>query len=332
MSPFSTAIAVFVLTTISVACFGVYFLRPQIFKKTRFRQRFDDLASSNFDLKAYHEIEEGRKWKRAVEKTLLEIDEKQKSFSKDTSKPNLVTRIRQAGLQWTKRDYIAINAVIGAVLFAASLLLGFSIIFASVLSLLGALSIPYIVVRHLRARRFRHFTIEFTNGVDMISRGLKSGLPINECIKIVASESAEPLKTEFRHLSQDLTLGLPMDISVHRFAERMPLHETNYFATVIGSQSKTGGSLSEVLANLSKILRDRRNMREKIRSLSAEAITSATIIGVIPFVVSTIVFFASPDYIGLLFKTRTGLITLLLANVWMALGIIVIYKMARFKF
>lgn len=332
MSQFTTAIAVFILTTVSVTCFGIFLLRPKIFKKSRFRQRFDDLAAFNFDPKTYQEIEEGRKWKRTVEKTLLEIDEKQRSFSKDTSKPNLVTKIRQAGLNWTKRDYISINFIAGSFTFGTAWLLGFPIVSAGIIAIVGGSLLPYLTVSHLRKRRFHRFTIEFTNGVDMIARGLKSGLPINECIKIVATESAEPLKTEFKHLSQDLTLGLPMDVSVHRFAERMPLHETNYFATVIGSQSKTGGSLSEVLTNLAKILRDRRNMREKVRSLSAEAITSATIIGVIPFFVSAVVFFASPDYITTLFNSRAGLITLIISSIWMGTGIAVIYKMANFKF
>lgn len=332
MSQFATAIAVFLFTSISVTCFGVFFLRPQIFKKTRFRQRFDDLAAFNFDLKSYQEIEEGRKWKRTVEKTLLEIDEKQRSFTRDTSKPNLVTKMRQAGLHWTKRDYVSINIIVGFVFFVITWTSNVSAPAVALISIAAGVCLPYFTVTRIRNRRFSRFTIEFTNGVDMIARGLKSGLPINECIKIVAAESAEPLKTEFRHLNQDLTLGLPMEIAVHRFAERMPLHETNYFATVVGSQSKTGGSLSEVLTNLSKILRDRRNMREKIRSLSAEAITSAVIIGSIPFLVGGIVFFANPEYISLLVNTRAGQITLALASVWMTIGIVIIYKMANFKF
>lgn len=323
---------IFALTAISVGCFGIYFLRPEIFKKTRFRQRFDRLAAFNFDLNSYKEIEDGRKWKRTVEKTLLEIDEKQRSFSRDTNKPNLVTRMRQAGLHWTKRDYVSISVSVGSVLLFVSWISNISLIGIVLIATIGGIVLPYLFVNRLRSRRFQKFTIEFANGVDIMARGLRSGLPINECIRIVATESAEPLKTEFRQLNQDLTLGLPMEIAIHRFADRVPLHETNYFATVIGSQSKTGGSLSEVLVNLSKILRDRRNMRQKIRALSAEAITSASIIGAIPFFVGGIVFFASPQYLSLLLNTRAGLITIVGSGIWMLLGILIIYKMANLKF
>jgi len=332
MSDTVLALTIFALTTICVTCFGVYFLRPDIFKKTRFRERYHRLAAFNFDLRMFKEIEEGKKWKRTVEKTLLEIDEKQRSFSRDTSKPNLVSKMRQAGLFWTKRDYLSICLGTGFILFVGLWAFNLSIILAAILAIAGGIGLPYATVAHLRGRRFKRFSIEFTNGVDMMARGLKSGLPVGECIKIVSNETAEPVRSEFKQLSQDLALGLPMEISIHRFADRVPLHETSYFATVIGSQSKTGGSLSEALTNLSKILRDRRNMREKVRALSSEAIASATIIGSIPFIVGGIVFFASPDYLALLFQTRAGLITLILSGLWMMIGIVIIYKMVHFEF
>ena len=331
MSETALALTIFFLTTISVA-FGVYFLRPDIFKKTRFRQRYHRLAAFNFDLRMFKEIEEGKKWKRTVEKTLLEIDEKQRSFSRDTSKPNLVTKMRQAGLLWTKRDYISICLGTGFVLFVSFWAFNLSLILVTVIAVAAGTGLPYATVAHLRSRRFNRFSIQFTNGVDMMARGLKSGLPIGECIKIVSNETAEPVRSEFKQLSQDLALGLPMEIAIHRFADRVPLRETNYFATVIGSQSKTGGSLSEALTNLSKILRDRRNMREKVRALSSEAIASATIIGAIPFIVGGIVFFSSPDYLALLFQTRAGLITLIFSGLWMIVGIFIIYKMVHFEF
>lgn len=332
MSETALAITIFALTTICVASFGVYFLRPNIFKKTRFRERYHRLAAFNFDLRMFKEIEEGKKWKRNVEKTLLEIDEKQRSFSRDTSKPTLVTKMRQAGLLWTKKDYLSICLTTGMVLFVGFWASNISVIIAIALATTGAMGLPYATVAFMRSRRFKRFSIEFTNGVDMMARGLKSGLPIGECIKIVANESAEPIRSEFKQVSQDLALGLPMENAIHRFADRVPLHETNYFATVIGSQSKTGGSLSEALTNLSKILRDRRNMREKVRALSSEAIASATIIGVIPFIVGGLVFFASPEYLALLFQTRAGLITLIGSGFWMMIGIFIIYKMVHFEF
>jgi tight adherence protein B len=131
---------------------------------------------------------------------------------------------------------------------------------------------------------------------------------------------------------EDQTLGMPLADAVGRLPERIPLQEANFFAIVIAIQSRTGGSLSEALSNLSKVLRDRKKMGHKIRAMSAEAKSSAGIIGSLPIIVAVLVWFTSPDYIALLFTTLVGNVTLFCCAFWMFLGIMVMRKMINFDF
>jgi tight adherence protein B len=166
----------------------------------------------------------------------------------------------------------------------------------------------------------------------VIVRGVKAGLPLIDCIKVIAVEAQEPVRSEFQQIVEDQTLGMPLAEAVARLPERIPLAEANFFAIVIIIQSRSGGSLSEALGNLSKVLRDRKKMDAKIRAMSAEAKSSAGIIGSLPIVVAVLVYFTSPDYILLLFQTTTGNIVLAGSGLWMLMGILVMRKMINFDF
>ncbi|WEJ11993.1 type II secretion system F family protein (plasmid) [Sinorhizobium sp. M103] len=153
-----------------------------------------------------------------------------------------------------------------------------------------------------------------------------------DCLRVIATEAQEPVKGEFLAIVQDQTLGIPVDEAVKRMSERMPLAEANFFAIVVAIQSRTGGSLSEALGNLSKVLRERKKMKAKIKAMSAEAKSSAGIIGALPFVVAGAVYFTSPDYMTLLFTTTIGKIVLVCCGLWMGIGILVMRKMINFDF
>jgi tight adherence protein B len=153
-----------------------------------------------------------------------------------------------------------------------------------------------------------------------------------DCMKIIAAEAQDPVKSEFRTVVADQTLGLPMDEAVQRLSERVPLSEANFFAIVIAIQSRTGGSLSEALNNLSRVLRERKKMQAKIKAMSAEAKASGGIIGALPVVVTGVVYLTSPDYMSLLFTTSTGNIVLAGCGLWMTMGILVMRKMINFDF
>jgi tight adherence protein B len=166
----------------------------------------------------------------------------------------------------------------------------------------------------------------------VIVRGVKAGLPLIDSMKVISLEAQEPVRGEFQEIIEDQTLGMPLADAVARLPERIPLAEANFFAIVIAIQARSGGSLSEALSNLSKVLRDRKKMNAKIKAMSAEAKSSAGIIGSLPIVVTVLVYFTSPDYILLLFQTVTGNIVLAVCGMWMLMGILVMRKMINFDF
>jgi tight adherence protein B len=276
--------------------------------------------------------EEGRR-RRSVEDTLRELEETQKAKARSSTKPSLTVRMRQAGLAWSKNTYylVCLAAALGT--FGLMLLVfGFGLIPSVGFGLSGGVLLPHFFVNFKRKRRLLAFTNEFPNAVAVIVRGVKAGLPLIDCLRVIATEAQDPVRSEFREIVEDQTLGMPLAEAVERLPERIPLSEAGFFAIVIAIQSRTGGSLSEALSNLSKVLRDRKKTAGKIRAMSAEAKSSAGIIGSLPFVVALLVYFTSPDYILLLFQTTTGNIVLAVCAFWMFVGIMVMRKMINFDY
>lgn len=269
--------------------------------------------------------------KRSLEDVLHEIEEKQRS--KQTVKPSLAARMRQAGLSWTKSTYYAVCAGAGLASFTVAVLfMELSALVALGFGIAGGLLLPHFYVNFKRNRRFKQFTEEFANAMDIIVRGLKAGLPLADCMKIIAAEAQEPVRGEFRAVIEDQAMGMPVDEAVQRMPVRMPVAEASFFAIVITIQSRTGGSLSEALGNLSKVLRERKKMRAKIVAMSSEAKSSAGIIGALPVFVTGAIYFTTPDYIALLFTTSAGNIILAVSGFWMLMGILVMRKMINFDF
>lgn len=170
------------------------------------------------------------------------------------------------------------------------------------------------------------------NGVDIIVRGVKAGLPLSDCIKVVAREAREPVATEFRKITETQIMGISLAEAVGKLPERVPLAEANFFAIVVAIQQKAGGGLAEALNNLSKVLRGRKAMKRKIKALSAEAKSSAGIIGSLPFFVGGIMYLISPNYILVLFETTAGNIIIAGCLFWMFCGIMVMRAMINFDF
>ena len=176
------------------------------------------------------------------------------------------------------------------------------------------------------------FIREFPNAVDVIVRGIRTGLPLGDCISIAANETAEPVRSEFQRLVDEQAMGLPLAAVVPRLHDRVPIAETNFFAIVIAIQSQAGGSLSEALGNLSKVLRARAQMKEKISAMSMEAKASGGIIGTIPFVIAFANYLVSPEYMMPLFETDLGNIVLAGALFWMSCGVFMMKSMINFDF
>jgi tight adherence protein B len=242
-------------------------------------------------------------------------------------------RMRQAGIGWSKKVYLLVCLGAGFGSFGvAMVLMGLGPVPSLGFAVSGAMLLPNLFVSFKRKRRFKKFSQEFPNAVDVIVRGVKAGLPLVDCLKIIAAEAQDPVKSEFQLIVEDQTLGLPLPDAVQKLPERVPLSETNFFAIVIAIQSRTGGSLSEALGNLSKVLRDRKKMDNKVKAMSSEAKSSAGIIGALPIIVATLIYFVSPDYILLLFQTTTGNMVLAGCGLWMFTGIMVMRKMINFDF
>jgi tight adherence protein B len=330
LTPALFPVLVFALATISVGGAAMALFYPRLAKPSPFKQRFRRVAAFDTQKHLLPAEDDGRDRQRSVEKTLRELEEK--ANAKKTSKPSLAVRIRQAGLTWTRKTYYFACLGSGLTSYALAVLLGPGSLTALGFGLAGGLLVPHLYVGAKRKARFKRFTAEFANAVDVIVRGLKAGLPMADCLRVIASEAQEPVKSEFVTIVQDQTLGMPVDEAVQRLSQRVPLPEANFFAIVIAIQSRSGGSLSEALGNLSKVLRERNKMRAKIKSMSSEAKSSAGIIGALPFLVAGAVSLTSPDYMSLLFTTITGKVVLAGCGLWMGMGILVMRKMINFDF
>jgi len=248
------------------------------------------------------------------------------------SKIPLSSRLMQAGLDWSTQKFWIVSGVLAAVCFAGAMLAGGGLLGASGLAFAAGFGLPRWGLGFLKKRREKNFLKALPDAVDVIVRGIKAGLPLFESIKVVATDAPEPLKSEFLAIIETQAIGMPLGDACARLFERMPVPEANFFGIVISIQQKSGGNLSEALGNLSKVLRDRKKMAEKIQAMSMEAKASAGIIGSLPPIVMLLVYLSTPDYISLLWTHPTGQLMLVGCAVWMTMGIFVMKKMINFDF
>jgi tight adherence protein B len=273
------------------------------------------------------EIQSSRK--KSVADSLKEMEDRQKADKKVT----MGLRLIRAGLHQTPRDFYMASVVLGGLLGAISLLLlGLPAIGAGVAAFLGAFGIPRWVINKMTARRQQKFLAQLANAIDVIVRGVKSGLPLNECLQVIARESPEPLATEFRDVVEQQRLGVPLGEGLERMSERLPLPEVRFLTIVIGIQQQAGGNLSEALGNLAGVLRDRQMLAMKVKALSAEAKASAMVLASLPPGVMIMVYISTPDYIMPLFTTMPGRFLVAVGAIWMLTGVLIMRKMINFKF
>jgi tight adherence protein B len=244
----------------------------------------------------------------------------------------LGSRLTQAGLNWSTRKFMTVSGVLAAVCFAAAMLFGGGLLAGIGLSFAAGFGLPRWALSYLKKRREKNFLKALPDAVDVIVRGIKAGLPLFESIKVVAVDAPEPLRSEFLAIIETQAIGMPLGDACARLFERMPVPEANFFGIVISIQQKSGGNLSEALGNLSKVLRDRKKMAEKIQAMSMEAKASAGIIGSLPPIVMLLVYLSTPDYISLLWTHPTGQLMLVGCAIWMSIGIFVMKRMINFDF
>jgi tight adherence protein B len=261
---------------------------------------------------------------------LLQLQEADRAERK--ARMTMAAKLKQAGLGVTVRTFVVISVVIGLIAGLLPLLFGANVLLCLGLAVVFGLGLPRWFVGMLGKRRMKKFGSLFPDAVDVIVRGIKSGLPVHDCFKIIARESPVPLGPEFQRLVDGLGVGLTLPQALDKMYERMPTPELKFFAIVMAIQQKTGGNLAEALSNLTTVLRARKMMGEKIKALSSEATASAGIIGSLPPAVMILVTLTTPAYMMLMFTDPRGQFMLLVAIFMMSLGVFVMKKMIAFKF
>jgi len=319
-------IAVFFLVTVAIGGVAYVFLYPSLSGERKAEQRMQSVTKTEPLARVSRGPQKSRR--DLVESSLKDFDERHKK----SKRVPISVRITRAGLSWSKRQFIIISAFIGLIMAFLGFLSGTGLLGAAGLGFAGAFGFPRWLLSFLRKRREAKFIDGLADAVDIIVRGVKAGLPLGDCIKMITMEAPEPLKTEFRLIMETQAIGIPLGEACGKLYERTPLPEANFFGIVVAIQQKAGGNLSEALGNLSKVLRDRKKMRAKIQAMSQEAKASAAIIGALPIAVMILVYITSPQYITLLFTHPTGHIMLAGSAVWMTMGVLVMKKMINFDF
>jgi tight adherence protein B len=318
-----------VLALLTVAGVGFVFVGPSqgnTAAKKRLQSIKQGTAVSTGQNKA---LQKERDRRKTVQKTLKELEDRQKE---EKARISLATRIEQAGLKFSPLVFwlISVGCGLGGYMLLATSGVHWSVAIAA--GVAAGLGLPRWLLGYLKARRQKVFLLEFANALDVIVRGVKAGLPLSECLNIVARESPDPVGGEFRRVVEGARVGVTLEEGLTRMYERMPVPEVNFFVIVLSIQQKSGGNLSEALGNLSGVLRDRKLMRGKIQAMSSEAKASAGIIGSLPPGVMGLIYVSTPAYIQILFTDQVGNIILIAGACWMALGVLVMKKMINFNF
>jgi tight adherence protein B len=209
-------------------------------------------------------------------------------------------------------------------------LLGLPIFVGFLSGIAGFLGLPRWFLSSMSKRRQNAFLRDLPDALDVMVRGLKAGLPLSDAMRVIATEAGPPIAPEFMEIVEGQRLGVTIDQGLERMFERMPLPEVSFLGIVISIQSKSGGNLSEALGNLSRVLRDRKKMKGKVRAMAQEAKSSAAIIGALPFLIVGAIFMLSPKYLEPLFTTDTGHLILIGCGVWMLMGVLTMRKMINF--
>jgi len=325
-------IALYIMVAIlgSVALAGAAFAFAGA-KGEKQAKRMAAVTKTQLSVRATRAADASATQRKTMQAKLKEL-EKQQAEVKKKVRLSLRRRLEMAGLTMTPRTYYIMSAIFAVVTGSALFFFG-QVWYVVLLGIFAAgLGLPRWWLRFVTSRRERKFTKEFAGAIDIIVRSVKTGLPVNEALKVVSTEIPEPVSGEFRILVDGLKVGVTMEQGLKKMFERMPTAEVNFFGIVMVVQQKTGGNLSEALSNLANVLRDRKRLHGKIRAMSSEAKASAAIIGSLPPAVMGLVYMSTPEYIKLLFTSHMGNLMLLGCVTWMGIGMLVMKKMISFKF
>ena len=331
IDPIILAIIALAAISAGAVCYGVLFSRIENEKKAQ--NRFDRVKSAETDrvkIKASRDrLAEMTKRRKSVQDSLKELEKKQAEVNKKKA-ATLKAKISQAGLGFTEMQFYLGSMALGLFAGLVAILAGLQLFVALGIAFVAGAGIPRFLVNFALKRRLKKFLDELPNALDVMVRSIKSGLPLNDALRLIAAEAKDPVKTEFRRVVESQQMGLSVPDSIARMYLTVPLSEVNFFAIVIQIQAQAGGNLSEALGNLSRVIRDRKKMKAKVTALSMEAKASAVIIGALPFIVAFLVYLTSPDYMMILFTDPRGHLIMGVSAVWMSIGIFVMRNMINF--
>lgn len=329
LNPVMFQIAIIAMVAIAVGGVAYVFLYPLLSGERKTGQRMKAVAQRGTTSQTRANSADTQHRRRQVQDTLKDLEKNAKAQKKRASLRDLIA---QAGLSIDVKTFYMLSVALGLFIAVCTFFVTKMPIVIIGALVAGTIGVPRWVLSFLRSRRQKKFLLEFPNAIDVIVRGVKAGLPFNDTIRMIASESAEPVKSEFRDIVESQAVGLPIAEGLLRVYERMPLPEVNFLAIVIAIQSQSGGNLAEALSNLSRVLRERKKIQGKIKAMSQEAKSSAAIIASLPFMVMMLVYLTTPEYIALLWEEKAGQLMLLGSAVWMSLGVLTMKKMINFDF
>lgn len=265
--------------------------------------------------------------RRQVQESLKHSEERSRPQRRGIA---LRTLIGRSGLGVSVRKFWIASVIAGLLFAVLPLLFGLPLIVSVLSGIVGCLGLPRWFLSSLAKRRQAAFLEGLADAVDVMVRSLKAGLPLTDAMRVIATEAEAPIGPEFLEVVEGQRVGVTIDQGLERMFERIPIPEVSFLGIVISIQSKSGGNLSEALGNLSRVLRDRKKLKSKVRAMSQEAKSSAAIIGVLPFFIIGGMAFVSPKYLEPLFSTGTGHYLLVGCAVWMMFGIMIMRNMINF--
>lgn len=240
-------------------------------------------------------------------------------------------RLQQTGKNWTLQQYLSVSAGIAAVVMVGLLFKGAPMYLSLFGGLLLGAGLPHFVIGYLMAKRVKQFTTNFPDAIELLVRGLKSGLPVGETLTMVAKEIPGPVGEEFKMVTEKIRIGKTMEDALQETADRLGTAEFQFFVITLAIQRETGGNLAETLANLADVLRKRAQMKLKIRAMSSESKASAYIIGSLPFFVFGMVWNVNQKYLAGFFYEPRLMVAGMIGLVWMSIGGFIMAKMINFE-
>ena len=240
-------------------------------------------------------------------------------------------RIERTGMNWSLAQYLTASVVLGVTVAMLIIVKGLPILLGLFIGLFAGIGLPHLVIGFLIKRRVKKFNVRFPDAIELMVRGLRSGLPISETLGVVAAEVHGPISEEFSAVSDKMKIGRTMEVSLQETADRLGTPEFQFFVITLAIQRETGGNLAETLANLADVLRKRAQMKLKIKAMSSESKASAYIIGSLPFIVFGLVYSINPGYMGDFFTDQRLIIAGIGGMIWMSIGAAIMAKIINFE-